>query len=215
MIAVVPITSGSKGIVDKNIRPIAGNPLFFWTLDALQWSNVDRIIVAVDLPYVDYINQYKFSKLDVYVRDPKNSRDESATEDVLIELIDSWNLDDDILLAQATSPLTRTKDYNKGIKMYSDYDSIVSVVRQKRFIWNDEGYPSNYNLFNRPRRQDFKGYLVENGAFYIGHSEHIKKWNNRVYGKIGLCEMNENSYLELDSEEDFKIIEKLLYEIRN
>ena len=118
MIAVVPIRSGSKGIVDKNIRPIAGNPLFFWTLDALQWSNVDRIIVAVDLPYVDYINQYKFSKLDVYVRDPKNSRDESATEDVLIELIDSWNLDDDILLAQATSPLTRTKDYNKGIKMY-------------------------------------------------------------------------------------------------
>ena len=116
---------------------------------------------------------HKFSKLDVYVRDPKNSRDESATEDVLIELIDSWNLDDDILLAQATSPLTRTKDYNKGIKMYSDYDSIVSVVRQKRFIWNDEGYPSNYNLFNRPRRQDFKGYLVENGAFYIGHSEHI------------------------------------------
>ena len=215
MIAVVPIRSGSKGIVDKNIRPIAGNPLFFWTLDALQWSNVDRIIVAVDLPYVDYINQYKFSKLDVYVRDPKNSGDESATEDVLIELIDSWNLDDDILLAQATSPLTRTKDYNKGIKMYSDYDSIVSVVRQKRFIWNDEGYPSNYNLFNRPRRQDFKGYLVENGAFYIGHSEHIKKWNNRVYGKIGLCEMNENSYLELDSEEDFKIIEKLLYEIRN
>ena len=62
MIAVVPIRSGSKGIVDKNIRPIAGNPLFFWTLDALQWSNVDRIIVAVDLPYVDYINQYKFSK---------------------------------------------------------------------------------------------------------------------------------------------------------
>ena len=29
MIAVVPIRSGSKGIVDKNIRPIAGNPLFF------------------------------------------------------------------------------------------------------------------------------------------------------------------------------------------
>lgn len=214
MIAVLPIRCGSKGIKDKNIRHIAGKPLFYWTINSLVKSNVDRIIVATDLPYVDYITAYNFSKVDVYVRDPKNSRDESSTEDVLLELIDKWKLNDDILLAQATSPLTTSEDYNKGITMYSNYDSIVSVVRQKRFIWDDKGYPSNYNLFDRPRRQDFKGYLVENGAFYINNSKYIKGYKNRVSGKIGLCEMNESTYFELDTEEDFKVIENLLYEIR-
>ena len=52
-----------------------------------------------------------------------------------------------------------------------DVDSVLSVVRQKRFNWNYDlnGYvnPTNYDIFNRPRRQEFDGYLVENGAFYI------------------------------------------------
>ena len=215
MIAIVPIRSGSKGIIDKNIKYIAGKPLFYWTLKSLSESNVDRIIIATDLPYVDYIKHYNFPKVDIYVRDPKNSRDESSTEDVLLELLDNWSLEGDILLAQATSPLTTSKDYNKGISMYSNYDSIVSVVRQKRFIWDENGFPSNYNLFNRPRRQDFNGYLVENGAFYINNSKYIKGYKNRISGKIGLCEMDEISYLEIDTIEDFKVIEKLLYEVRN
>ena len=46
----------------------------------------------------------------------------------------------------------------------------------------------NYDIFNRPRRQDFIGSLVENGAFYINSVENIIKTNNRLYGKIGLYE---------------------------
>ena len=39
MIAIVPIRSGSKGIKDKNIKYIAGKPLFYWTLKSLSESN--------------------------------------------------------------------------------------------------------------------------------------------------------------------------------
>ena len=50
----------------------------------------------------------------------------------------------------------------------ADYDSMLSVVRQKRFLWKEDenkiGKPLNYDPFMRPRRQDFDGYLMENGS---------------------------------------------------
>ena len=210
MIAIVPIRSGSKGIPNKNIKLLAGKPLIWWVLNALENSNVDKIIVALDKEYIDLIRSFSFSKVKMYLRDPKNSRDISSTEDVLIEVITNLNLEDDILLAQATSPLTTSNDFNGGIKLYKKYDSILSVVNQKRFIWDSKGISVNYNYRNRPRRQDWDGYLVENGAFYISNYSSILESENRISGDIGLYKMDEKTYYEIDSEDDWKIIENLI-----
>lgn len=210
MIAIVPIRSGSKGIPNKNVKILAGKPLVWWVLNSLEQSKVNKIIVSTDPEYKKIIENFKFNKLKVYIRDKKNSTDISSTEDVLLETISKLKLVDDIILVQATSPLTSFKDINNGIKLYNNYDSILSVVRQKRFIWNSEGKSLNYNYKLRPRRQDWNGYLVENGAFYINHSSNILRDKNRLSGKIGLCEMNEKTYYEIDSLDDFKIIENLI-----
>ena len=210
MIAIVPIRSGSKGIPNKNIKILAGMPLVWWILNSLEKSNIDKIILSTDKEYEKIVENFKFTKLEIYIRDKKNSTDISSTEDVLLETISKLKLVDDIILAQATSPLTSFKDINNGIKLYSNYDSVLSVVKQKRFIWDSKGKPLNYNYKSRPRRQDWNGYLVENGAFYINHSSNILRDKNRLSGKIGLCEMNEQTYYEIDSLDDFKIIENLI-----
>ena len=210
MVAIVPIRSGSKGIPNKNIKLLVGKPLIWWVLNALENSNVDKIIVALDKEYIDIVKSFSFSKVKIYLRDPKNSRDISSTEDVLIEVINNLNIKDDILLAQATSPLTTSNDFNGGIELYKKYNSILSVVNQKRFIWNNQGMPVNYNYKNRPRRQDWEGYLVENGAFYISNSTNILESKNRISGNIGLYKMDEKTYYEIDSEDDWKIIKNLI-----
>jgi len=214
MVAIVPIRSGSKGIPNKNIKTLAGKPLVWWVLDALEKSNVNKIIVPTDPEYKKIIENFKFSKLEVYIRDKKNSTDISSTEDVLLETISKFKLVDDIILTQATSPLISFKDINNGIKLYSNYDSVLSVVKQKRFIWSSKGKSLNYNYKLRPRRQDWKGYLVENGAFYINHSSNILRDKNRLSGKIGLCEMDEKTYYEIDSLDDFQIVENLIKSIK-
>ena len=48
MIAIVPIRSGSKGISNKNIKPFNEKPLIWWTLNALEKSNINKVIVASD-----------------------------------------------------------------------------------------------------------------------------------------------------------------------
>jgi CMP-N-acetylneuraminic acid synthetase len=210
MIAIVPIRSGSKGIPNKNIKILAGKPLVWWVLNSLEQSKVNKIIVPTDPEYKQIIKNFKFSKLEIYNRNKKNSTDVSSTEDVLLETISNLKLVDDIMLVQSTSPLTTFKDINEGIKLYNNYDSILSVVKQKRFIWNSEGKSLNYNYRLRPRRQDWGGYFVENGAFYINHSSNILRDENRLSGKIGLCEMGEKTYYEIDSLDDWEIVENLI-----
>ena len=97
MIAIVPIRSGSKAIKNKNIKLFDGKPLVWWILNSLEKTSVKKIIVALDLPYFTIVNEFDFKKIKIYIRNKKNSRDESSTEDVLIEVIKKFKLDDDIL----------------------------------------------------------------------------------------------------------------------
>ena len=211
MIAIVPIRSGSKAIKNKNIKLFDGKPLVWWILNSLERSSINKIIVALDLPYFNIVNEFHFKKVDIYIRNKKNSRDESSSEDVLIEVIKKFNLDDDILLAQATSPLTDSRDFEKGINLYneSNFESILSVVKLDRFVWNKNGTPLNYNYKKRPRRQEFEGTYFENGAFYINHSYNILKYKNRLSGKIGFSEMSFKNFFELDNQSDWDLINHL------
>lgn len=210
MIAIVPIRSNSKGIPNKNIKLLAGKPLVWWVLNSLQNSIVDEIVVSLDSEYKEKVENFNFSKVKTYLRSSVNSQDTSSTEDVLIETIKSLNIKDDVILTQATSPLTTSKDFNNGINLYQNYDSVLSVVKQKRFIWSSKGNPLNYDYKLRPRRQDWEGFFVENGAFYINSSENILREKNRLSGKIGLYEMDEKTYYEIDNLNDWKIIENLM-----
>lgn len=211
MIAIVPIRAGSKGIPNKNIKLLGGKPLVWWVLNSLKNSNVNQIIVATDEEYIDLISNFGMG-LVTYLRDLKNSKDKSSTEDVLVEVINNLKIDDDVMLVQATSPLTTSDDINNGIELYKKFDSVLSVVKQKRFIWDNKGNPLNYDYKNRPRRQDWDGYYVENGAFYINHSSNILKDNNRLSGNIGCSIMNDKTYFEIDSEDDWKIVESIINE---
>jgi N-acylneuraminate cytidylyltransferase len=84
------------------------------------------------------------------------------------------------------------------------------MCRTKRFFWNENGTPINYDYKNRPRRQDFDGMLMENGAFYISSIGNIKKYKNRLSGKIAIYEMPEYTAIEIDEEDDWIIAEKLM-----
>ena len=133
----------------------------------------------------------------------------------MLEFAENYDFDN-IVLVQATSPLLQADDLERGFEAFNTAgtDSVLSVVRQKRFHWgNDEnGYahPTNYDVFHRPRRQEFDGYLVENGAFYISSKADLLKSQNRVSRNIKAVEMNEDTFFEIDEPSDWVIIEALM-----
>ncbi len=209
VIAFVPARAGSKGIKNKNIKLFNSKPLIFWVLKALQDCNsVDGIYLATDGDDIARIaDGFGFDKLKVFRRSPENASDSASTESVMFEFFEKEKpLSEDIfLLVQATSPFTQNTDFESAIKQFKQEkaDSLLSVARQKRFFWNSNGTPLNYDYKNRPRRQDFEGILIENGAFYISKVKNILQSNNRLNGKISLYEMPEYTSLELDEDEDW------------
>ena len=93
--------------------------------------------------------------------------------------------------------------------LLKSYDSVLSCCISKRFRWSKEGDALNYDIYNRPRRQDYEGDLIENGAFYISLIKEIKKTRNRISGKIGICQMPEYTSIEVDEPDDWRIAELL------
>ena len=48
-VALIPLRGGSKSIPLKNIKPLAGRPLAYWTIKAaLDTKKIDRVFVASD-----------------------------------------------------------------------------------------------------------------------------------------------------------------------
>ena len=213
IIAFIPARGGSKSIPKKNIKTFCGKPLIFWNLSALQESNIDEIIVATDsLEIKEVVNSFNFSKVKIYERSTENAQDTSSTESVMIEYINSSNLSDSdtFMLVQATSPFTQTIHFNEGLELFNNHDSILSCCVSKKFAWKEDGQALNYDIYNRPRRQDYKGDLIENGAFYISSVSDIIETGNRISGKIGIYQMPEYTCTEIDEIEDWIVAESLM-----
>lgn len=217
-IGFIPLRKNSKGIPGKNKKKLVGRPLFCWVLTEAIFSELDEVYVFTnDTEIIDFINkEYHWtSKVKTLLREEINANDTASTESALIEFSEKINQDYELLcLLQATSPLTTSKDINNAInKITNDgFDSVLSVVKTHRFTWNLDGTAQNYDVFNRPRRQDFDGLLIENGAIYITKKEAFLSSKNRVSGNIGLIEMPEDTLVELDSLTDWLIVENLLTE---
>ena len=208
-VAFIPVRGGSKSIPFKNIKPICGKPLVYWTIKAAcNCKYIQKVYIATDSDKIrevvetfkDDFDSDKFSKLEIIGRSSESASDFASTEFAMLEFANKYNFDN-IVLIQATSPLLQSSDLDQGFEAFNEegVDSVISVVRQKRFHWaNDKqgyAYSTNYDIYNRPRRQDFEGYLVENGAYYISSKKNLIKSQNRISGNIKTVEMSEDTFL--------------------
>lgn len=215
-IAFIPVRGGSKSIPLKNIKPFCGKPLVCWNIEALEkCSEVHEVVVATDSDEIwNTVEKRKYKKTRLYRRSPENANDTSSTESVMLEYISHAKLEGDtiFMLVQATSPLTESRHFTEALQMYAegDFDSIITCVRNYRFFWNEDGTSMNYDYMHRPRRQNFKGMLMENGAFYINTVRNILSNGNRLSGKIGIYEMPEYTATEIDEPDDWTILENLM-----
>lgn len=215
-IAFIPVRGGSKSIPLKNIKLINGKPLVYWTVKAAQdCENIDEIYISTDSQDIrNTVLEFQMSKVKVIERSPETATDEASTESAMLEFA-GQNEFDTIVLIQATSPLLTKVDLEKGFGVFKqpDVDSVLSVVEQKRFMWAEEAgyvYPTNYDVYKRPRRQDFEGFLIENGAFYITSRQKLLETQNRISGRIKAVKMKEASYFEIDEPSDWMIVENLM-----
>ena len=217
IVSIIPARSGSKGIPDKNIAYVGkGNKtLLGRSVITSVNSIVDETWVSTDSERYKEIAEYYGAK--VIMRPKEISGDHASSESVLLHFAE--NVDFDILVfLQCTSPLTTAEDINNSINMIKSlkYDSVLSGCPDHGgflcggFTWTlkDGKAIADYDIMNRPRRQDMDPKFRENGAIYVTTREQLLKSKNRLGGNIGLYVMPTSRSFEIDEPEDLEMIRK-------
>ena len=212
VIAVIPARGGSVSIPKKNIKELLGRPLVDWVIrPALDSGIFAEIYVSTD---DDEIAEVALAcGVKVHRRAAHTATNTASTESAIQDFVDAHSDYDICCLIQATSPLLMPSDFTNGMKLFVDQraDSLVTAVRTHRFLWSVDVATSvatakNYEPLRRPRRQDWNGELIENGAFYFFSKANWTKHHCRLGGKTVLLEMEEHTLTELDSLVDWKVV---------
>ncbi len=214
-IAFVPIRKGSKSIPNKNTRLFCSKPLLFWVLDTLTSMNLfDQVWIATDCPVSEELVKNRYRDVRLFRRSPDNATDHSPTIDVVMEFLQSRNFPEEtiFLLAQATSPFTNAGEFGEAVKLieHGAYDSALSCVRMKKFLWSESGEPLNYDLKKNVRRQDFNGFLSASGSFYVNTVSRIMENRQLISGKVGVVEVAPANQVELDEPIDWVVGEAIM-----
>lgn len=143
VLALVPARGGSKGIQDKNIRPLAGRTLLDYAARAAAASGViDRIILSTDSERIAV--EGRRAGLEVpFVRPAELAQDDTPMLPVIEHALDfvkqeGWDAEILVLL-QPTSPLrtaTHIRDVVGALRA-SQADSVVTVVEVPRHLSPD------------------------------------------------------------------------------
>ena len=208
IVSVILARGGSKGIKKKNIIEIKNKPLIAFAIEASNNSLVDETWVSTDNEEIAYVSgKYGANILN---RPKELATDTSKSEDALVHFAN--NVDFDILVfIQPTSPLLSETYINDGIKMMDEYDSVFSAYREHWIPrWTLDSKPIDWDIYDRPRRQDVDESYVENGSFYITTKENLLRSNLRYSGKIGVVEMPLGESFQIHTMEDLNFIKKII-----
>ena len=134
VMGIIGIRSGSKGVLHKNIRHLAGKPLVGWILDAARQSKyMNRVVVSTDSP--DYAAVATSFGADVpYLRPAELAADESPEFEYVKHMVEWLDKNegyrpDIVVRMMATIPLQSAEDIDAVIgKLIEDPKSDSAVV---------------------------------------------------------------------------------------
>jgi len=206
---------GSKGIPLKNLAPLGSRPLITWSLQTMQeFGKFDSIWVSTDHQGIAECAQACGAK--IFHRNKENANDTAPSIDAVKEFLVVHKEVDLVCLIQCTSPFIQPDFLESGYKLVMQgYDSVFSCTRDKKLRWsemkdgNSSTLPVNFDPSNRPRRQDFKGEVVENGMFYFCRRELVEKGLFQG-GKCAYVEIPAEYSVDIDSPFDLAFAEQVL-----
>jgi CMP-N-acetylneuraminic acid synthetase len=220
ILAIIPARGNSKGLPQKNIKPLLNKPLISWTIQAAQKSKyLDKIVVSTDSVKIAKISvNYK---TEILKRPAKLATDKSLVIktifNVLEQLKDRKYNPNIVVLLQPTSPFRTTADIDAAIKLFIKYrcESVIGVCEvehspywhlkiERRFL-----KPVFSLKYLKHRRQDLPKTFRPNGSIFIASPKTIHKYKSFYTPKTIAYIMSVEKSIDIDNEQDFVLAETL------
>ena len=214
-ISVIPLREGSKGIKNKNLQLINGEPLYIRAIKQAE-RVTEKCIVNTDI--VEILNKNFTPNIKLYKRAKEYAKDSTEMTEVLNDLFSNIELRNEIIvLLQATSPLRNDSDIKKAIEIYKSghYSLVLSVKKAKsnvlKFGFSDHNQfiPINTNYLFK-NRQSLPEVFSPNGAIYIFSVKDFQKKNCFPVQNIGFYEMSYETSIDIDNYDDLKKVNRII-----
>ena len=215
LIALVPVRAGSKGLPGKNLRPLAGVPL--WRRAVNQGRAVGaEVVVSTDIPEVLALPPEP--GVQVLPRPADLAGDAVPMDPVIAHALDACPGPATVVLLQATSPLRRLRDIRAGIALHAtgDWDLVMSVAPADAGVlkWGRlEGgafHPLGDPAHPFANRQSLPPVWRPDGAVYVFDADAFRRRGRLACARIGAVPVPADCALDIDSAADFARAEAAL-----
>lgn len=218
--AIIPLKGNSERVKDKNIRNLAGRPLFFHIISTLKIvEGVEKVIINTDSDLISSMAQSEFGDfVDISMRTDSLCGDFVSVNKIINYELDRLRDTNDQVYIQthATNPLLSSITIDNALKLFEkqylekSYDSMFSVTEYFSRFYTANGVPVNHDPNELIRTQDLSPVLEENSNFYIFTKKSFKKNEKRIADKPSLFHMKAIEALDIDTEDDWQLVENLI-----
>lgn len=225
IVAIIPARSGSKGVPNKNIRPLNGKPLIAYSIKAALMSNmVERVIVSTDSEAYAEI-ALKWGAEVPFLR-PADISGDSASDLQFFQHVISWFEDtkqpvpDFLVHLRPTTPLRDPSIIDEAIKtfMQGGFTALrschqMSESSYKTFEIEDQKLKSlidgSFNIESaNSNRQSLPPTFDANGYVDVIRSDLVRS-AEMVHGDRVMAYVTEKAY-EIDEFSDIELLEYML-----
>ena len=221
--ALICARSGSKGIKNKNIRIFKSKPLISYPIKSAQRiKEIVSISVSTDSNKIAKIAK-KYGAEIPFIRPKKLSGDKVNEWDVWKHFVKKKKLinkDQILVVLPTTSPLRKIEDIKKCIKLYKQkrFDTVLMITKSNKnpfFNMMTKKKDNSLDLCikskkNIIRRQDAPEVYNVTTLCYILSCHFLMRKKSFFEGKIGGVEIPAERSIDLDTELDLKIANKLI-----
>lgn len=216
ILAVIPARGGSKGVKNKNIRDLAGQPLIAWTIiEAKKSKYIDRLILSSEDPHIIEVAK-KYGCEVPFVRPMELAQDNTPGIDPVLHAIQEIPGYDYVLLLQPTSPLRTVDDIDACLEKCDQAQAPACVSfkeAEESPYWmyhlevEDRIAPLLTHEPNFVRRQDLPIVYLINGAIYVANTAWLRHKKTFISNETLGFVMSLKNSIDIDSELDLKTAE--------
>ncbi|MDO8594533.1 MAG: acylneuraminate cytidylyltransferase family protein [bacterium] len=226
ILAIIPARGGSKGIVNKNIRPFSGKPLIAHTIDVAKKSrHITRVVVSTDSKKIADVAKKCGAEVP-FLRPPEFAGDSAKITDAIAHLIlkmreETGYEPEVIVLLQPTSPLRTAADIDNAIDLLlaRKAPAVVSVCKTEQLLFTKDrsdllAMVSDKTFLTSSNRQELKDTYKLDGSMVYGIRTNVflREKSFLPIGVIGY-EVPRWRAVDIDEPQDF-LVGELIFQNR-
>lgn len=223
-VGLITARGGSKGIPQKNIRPLAGKPLIAWTIEAaLRSRRLERVIVSTDDEEIAKVSREWGADVP-FMRPAELAKDDSPHLEVIRHALGWLESEseaelDYLMLLQPTSPLRTCADIDRAIALgeEKDADAVISVCQTHDHPFLSKQVAADGKLLDFVQKP--QGYLARqslppayslNGAIYLVRRSLLLERDDWYTDRTFAYIMPPERSLDIDTPWDLHLVDLIL-----